>query len=273
MKATGFQLLFLYFAGTFGAMLVSRFLETSGAFPSEYFHPVSQAITFMLAGLVLVLVPVMRRDAIAMLSIPIARERRKEVAAAVLVKLAVPFGLVGAIALAAILSDDRSLLAKVPLSSDPEAQLVRTLMPAMLAFEIGVAWLIGPLLEEIYFRGFLYHAWEKQWGWIPASLLTSSAFGIAHPSHIVSSFLGSLVFIAILRRTGSLRASFYVHASFNALVFWPLYGHLIYANRPGEPLAWSTWSVEIACFFIMLTAIPLCLYLARDRSAVPASAP
>ena len=272
MTATGFQLLFLYFAGTFGVMLVSRYGAQSIGLPAQYLDTLLNAMTFVIAGVVLVAVPAMRRAAILMLANPVPVGRRKEVALAALLKLAVPFGLVGAVALQAIVSGDESVLSRVTLSADPEEQLAFTLRPVILAFEVCFAWLLGPLLEEIYFRGFLYQAWERQWGWIPAATLTSVAFGLGHPSHIVSSILASFIFIAVLRRTGTLRASFYAHSAYNVLVFWPLFGHLVYAVRPGDPLAWSTWSVEIACLFLMVVSIPLYLFLARKPLASPTAA-
>ncbi len=79
----------------------------------------------------------------------------------------------------------------------------------------------------------------------------------------MSSFLGSLIYIAILRRTGSLRACIAVHCAFNVLVSWPLFGHLLFARRPGDPLSPQTWSIEIACFVITAIGLPLYLFLAR----------
>ncbi len=267
MRATGFQLLFLYFAAIFGSMLATRYAAAAIGLPADYHDSVSTAMTFVIAGIVLIGVPVLRRGAVQMLARPVPAERRKEVALAALLKLAVPFGLVGAIALQAIASGDAGVLSRVTLSADPEAQLAHTLKPVILAFEVCFAWILGPLLEEIYFRGFLYQAWERQWGWMPAAALTSVAFGLGHPSHVVSSFLASLIFIAIMRRTGTLRAPFYAHSAYNMLVFWPLFGHLVYVPRTGEPLAWSTWSVEIACFLVIVVGVPLYLFLARKPLA------
>lgn len=263
MHATGFQICFLYFAAIFGAMLASSYMINAFALPKEYLDPVGQAMTFAIAGLVLVLVPGLRARAIAFLGAPVPRTHRIELALATALKVAVPFGLVGAVALQAILTNDAGVLARIPLQSDPEGQSAFTLRPAMLVLGVGLGWFLGPLLEEIYFRGFLYQAWERQWGWVPATLLTSLAFGIGHPSHIVSSFFGSIIFICILRRTGSLRASFYIHSAFNILVFWPFLGHMLFIARRGEPLAWSTWWAEIAGFVVMVIGIPLYIFLAR----------
>ncbi len=272
MNATGFQICFLYFAAIFGAMLVSSYAINVFALPREYLDPIGQAVTFAIAGLVLVLVPDLRARAIALLRTPVPKAHRVEMALATALKVAIPFGLVGAVALFAILSNDTGALAHIPMQDDPEGQTAFTLRPAILVLGVGIGWFIGPLLEEIYFRGFLYRAWERQWGWVPATLLTSLAFGIGHPSHVVSSFLGSIVFICILRRTGSLRASFYIHSAYNMLVFWPFLGHLVFIARPGEPLAWSTWWMEISGLVVMAIGIPLYLFLARKPGgAAPSS--
>jgi len=272
MNATGFQICFLYFAAIFGAMLVSSYTITAFALPQAYLEPIGQATTFAIAALVLVLVPNLRARAIALLAPPVPSAHRVELVLATALKVAIPFGLVGAVALPAILTNDAGALARIPVQSDPERQLAITLQPAMLAITVGLGWFLGPLLEEIYFRGFLYRAWERQWGWVPATLLTSLAFGIGHPTHIASSFLGSIVFICVLRRTGSLRASIYIHSAFNILVFWPFLGHLLFIPRPGEPLAWSTWWMEIAGLVVMAIGIPLYFFLARKPLAPPTAA-
>jgi membrane protease YdiL (CAAX protease family) len=263
MGATGFQILFLYFAALFGAMLAGRHASSALALPPEYFDALCQVITFVIAGLALLLVPALRRQSLALLASPVPRPRWAEVAFATLLKLAVPFGLVGALALPAILGPDAGALSRIPVQPDPERQLAFELRPVMLAHTVIFVCIVGPLLEEIYFRGFLYRAWERQCGWLPAALLTSAAFAIGHPSHIVSSFLASLIFIGLCRRTGSLRAAIYAHGGYNLLVFWPLFGHLVFAPRPGDPLAWSTWSVEIASLLVIALGVPLYLFLAR----------
>lgn len=263
MGATGFQILFLYFAALFGAMLASRWLCGAMALPDAHFEPISQAVTFILAGAVLVVVAPMRRAAIAFLSVPVPKPQWREVTLVTMLKLALPFGIFGSLALYGIATGNADVAIRRSVASDPAKEWAIAMLPAMFAYNVVFAWLIGPLLEEIYFRGFLYRAWERQWGWVPATLLTSLAFGAAHPGKVTLTFMGSLVYIALLRRTGSLRACIYAHCTYNVLVSWPLLGHLMLARRDGDPLAWSTWWLEIACLFAAAGLVPRYLFLAR----------
>jgi membrane protease YdiL (CAAX protease family) len=267
MAATGFQLFFLYFAVAFASMLLTRWATAEHAALQVDFEPLSQVTLCIMAGLILLIAPSLRRGAAALLAVPLPASRRLEVGLVTLLKLAIPLGLIGAAAIGGLLAGETLPGITDHVTADPDKLWARTTTPAMLAFSLVVASFIGPVLEEIYFRGFLYGAWERQWGWIPATLLTAAAFALNHPSTMVQTFLSSLLYVALLRRTGSLRACIYAHCAFNFLVSWPLFGHIIMTARPGDPLAWTTWSVEIACFAVMLVGIPAYLFLARRHFA------
>jgi len=270
MYATGFQILFLYFAVIFGSMLASRWLSDALAWPSEWFGPISQAVMFLTAGFILIAISPMRRAARAYLAVPIPEPKRFEVATFAVFKLCVPFALVGAFVIAGVIAQDDGLAIRNWVAPEPEKQWAFELSPANVAFSLLIGCLLAPLIEEIYFRGFLYHAWERQFGWMPAMGLTSAAFGLAHPGAMILTFVASLLYIAILRRTGSLRACFYVHAFYNALISWPLLGHLVFAPRSGDPLSLSTWAIELGCLTVVVIGLPLYLHLARRPIEAPA---
>ncbi len=89
MNATGFQLLFLYFSAMFGSMLAGRYVARSIGLPAQYLDTLLNATTFVIAGILLVAVPAMRRAALSMLAKPVPTNQRTEVAVAALLKLAV----------------------------------------------------------------------------------------------------------------------------------------------------------------------------------------
>jgi membrane protease YdiL (CAAX protease family) len=93
---------------------------------------------------------------------------------------------------------------------------------ALLLFAIfGV--LVAPAIEELVFRGFLYPAVERKHGQVVAIGATSALFSGLHLSQYGSHwaillllfFVGAVLGL-VRARTGSIKASTLVHASYNA---------------------------------------------------------
>lgn len=92
---------------------------------------------------------------------------------------------------------------------------------------------IPPIAEEIMVRGFLYTSLKKAMRILPAALLTSLMFALAHlqtggeagPLYVaaVDTFILSLVLIYLREKTGSLWASIYLHAFKNGVAFMALF--------------------------------------------------
>ena len=90
--------------------------------------------------------------------------------------------------------------------------------PIIVIFAVVVA----PVLEELFFRGFLYAALRHWWGKTAAMIVTSALFGLAHfelgaPGVIVPLAVLGLVFAHIMERTGSILTCIVAHAVFNSL--------------------------------------------------------
>jgi membrane protease YdiL (CAAX protease family) len=126
-----------------------------------------------------------------------------------------------------------------------------------------ISWFIGPIVEELVFRGLLYRAWERQWGWIPSLFLTSACFGLFHLHNFTATFLASVVLICLLRRTGTLRATILAHMAVNILVSWPLLGQVLLTLEGREISRMSTWSVELASLVFVSIALPAYLVMSR----------
>lgn len=79
---------------------------------------------------------------------------------------------------------------------------------------------LGPIIEEIFFRGFMYSAIKKRFGVIAAVLLSASLFSLLH-ANIVGFFsimvLGALL-AYLYETTGSLISSMTVHIIHNSIM-------------------------------------------------------
>ena len=90
---------------------------------------------------------------------------------------------------------------------------------------VAVAILVGivaPIVEELFFRGFLFGALNRVMHWVVAAVLTGVVFGGIHAGGTPAIFLVPLMVLGALlcvlyRRTGSLVPGMGVHAFNNAL--------------------------------------------------------
>ncbi len=91
----------------------------------------------------------------------------------------------------------------------------------LVAVAILVA-VVAPLVEETFFRGFLFPALRRAIGWLPAALASGVLFGLVHAGGTPLIFLLPLavlgfVLCVLYRRTGSIVPGMGVHAFNNAL--------------------------------------------------------
>ncbi len=97
-------------------------------------------------------------------------------------------------------------------------------LAALLA--VGVA--VGPLFEEILFRGVLYGGLRKRWGPAAATGVVTLLFALAHLGTTPvpwTQALGGILFCAAYEVSGSLWAPLIVHGAGNlALFMLPLWG-------------------------------------------------
>lgn len=108
---------------------------------------------------------------------------------------------------------------------------VQGALPLIITFVSLV--IIPPIAEEIMARGFLYSSLKKAMRLIPAALITSMLFAMAHlpmggeagPLYVaaVDTFILSLVLIYLREKTGGLAASMTLHAFKNGVAFMALF--------------------------------------------------
>ncbi len=85
---------------------------------------------------------------------------------------------------------------------------------------------IGPVIEEVFFRGFLYSAFKKNWGVLPALLLSSVLFSIVHLqlySFVPLMIIGWLL-AYIFEKTKSLFPAIFLHGVYNLILILILLG-------------------------------------------------
>jgi membrane protease YdiL (CAAX protease family) len=99
---------------------------------------------------------------------------------------------------------------------------------------------LGPLCEELAFRGFLQPLLVRSLGAVPGILAATIPFGLLHFQeygnswrHAVLIALAGASFGWMRHATGSTRAAAIMHASYNALFFF-----VLFAQRRELPHIW-----------------------------------
>ena len=91
--------------------------------------------------------------------------------------------------------------------------------------------ILGPIVEEAFFRGFAYNAIKRKWGTSKAALLTAVVFAGLHGTLI--GFLPimalGLLLVYMYEKTGSLVSSITIHILHNGIMVGLLFlaRHLI----------------------------------------------
>jgi membrane protease YdiL (CAAX protease family) len=106
---------------------------------------------------------------------------------------------------------------------------------ALIAVAFLVA-IVAPIVEELFFRGFLFSALGRVMHWVVAALVTGFVFGAIHLGGTPAIFLVPLAVLGtalcvLYRRTGSLIPGMGVHAANNAIALavamkWSVLGGL-----------------------------------------------
>jgi len=102
-------------------------------------------------------------------------------------------------------------------------------------FWIGAV-VVAPIVEEIFFRGFVFGGLRPHYGWKKAALISSALFAVIHlqPAAVVPIFLLGLVFALLYERSGSIWPAILMHVSSNALALGAAYLMMwAQANLPG----------------------------------------
>jgi membrane protease YdiL (CAAX protease family) len=78
---------------------------------------------------------------------------------------------------------------------------------------------IGPVVEEIFFRGFVFAGLRQRYGWQKAALVSSAFFALFHltPTAVIPIFLLGYIFCYLYQQSNSVWPSTLMHVLTNAL--------------------------------------------------------
>jgi hypothetical protein len=127
----------------------------------------------------------------------------------------------------ALLVDFASALAPIPRSL-PIYELFKTTTSAYALAGYGI--LVAPVIEELFFRGFLFPVLARRSGVPAAVLLTSLAFMLIHASQLAGAwvpllilFLVGMAFTLARAWSGSVAVPYLMHLAYNATLFAGLF--------------------------------------------------
>ena len=83
-----------------------------------------------------------------------------------------------------------------------------------------LAVLVGPLHEEVFFRGVLYQTLQTKLSWVFSTLLCTAAFASLHdsPAQMTGELLLGLVTCYVMEKRGSITECFAIHTANNFFV-------------------------------------------------------
>ena len=98
---------------------------------------------------------------------------------------------------------------------DEISQLFELLDTPAWFFFVGAV--LAPLVEEIFFRGFLFQGFRARYGWVSGMLLSSSIFAIAHldPVSLLPTFILGNLLAYLYHRSNSVWPGVIVHVLVN----------------------------------------------------------
>jgi len=89
---------------------------------------------------------------------------------------------------------------------------------------------VAPLMEELFFRGFLYPALARRLGIAWSVVITAAGFALMHSPQLANAwapllllFIVGVVLTVVRARTGSVLPGFFLHAAYNLTIFTELY--------------------------------------------------
>jgi membrane protease YdiL (CAAX protease family) len=94
-----------------------------------------------------------------------------------------------------------------------------------LLLALVVIGVIGPLGEEVFFRGFAYRCFRTRWGPVVGGAASAALFSLIHfnPVGLLPIFLVGCVLAYLYERTGTLVAPFALHAANNIVAVLALH--------------------------------------------------
>lgn len=102
-------------------------------------------------------------------------------------------------------------------------QFLRKLENPLVFVFVGIV--LAPIVEEIFFRGFLFNGFRQRYGWNKAALFSSVFFSLAHlePVALIPTFILGYLLAYLFHRSNSLWPGVILHCLVNSFAFCMLY--------------------------------------------------
>ena len=106
---------------------------------------------------------------------------------------------------------------------DQITQLFELLDTPVWFFIVGA--ILAPLVEEIFFRGFLFQGFRAKYGWVAGMLVSSVIFGIAHldPASLIPTFILGCLLSYLYQRSNSIWPGVILHTLINTFGLTAVY--------------------------------------------------
>jgi membrane protease YdiL (CAAX protease family) len=135
-----------------------------------------------------------------------------------------------------------------------EATLLTASSPLRLVIVLFVIACVGPLVEELFFRGALFGALRRSHGAAGAALVSGLCFVIGHLNFRIWPALAVVAVVLTHLRvaSGSLLPSLAMHVAFNAVTVLAFFTGQVPLDRPPTPDLWPALAGAVATVVLML---------------------
>lgn len=118
----------------------------------------------------------------------------------------------------------------VQTQGDQISKLFQLLNTPVWFFLVGA--LLAPLVEEIFFRGFLFQGLRARYGWVSGILLSSGIFAVAHldPASLIPTFILGCLLAYLYHRSNSIWPGVILHVLVNTFGLISVYVITQYPN-------------------------------------------
>jgi len=131
--------------------------------------------------------------------------------------------------------------------------------PLRIAVAVLAVTVFGPVAEELVFRGLIFRLGRRHWGFLPAALISSLVFGLAHGE---PWFLFGLVGLGVLLayiydRTHSLTACIVTHSAHNGVSLALMFkqGAIVDSEILDVPTDWLWLGVSLCAMVVVILLI------------------
>ena len=118
----------------------------------------------------------------------------------------------------------------VETQGDEISNLFELLDSPVWFFLVGAV--LAPLVEEIFFRGFLFQGLRAKYGWVSGMLISSAIFAIAHldPASLIPTFILGSLLAYLYHRSNSVWPGVILHMAVNTFGLLSVYVLTQYPN-------------------------------------------